>query len=114
MCNALSPEKAVIWSVLHDLAPTDLRATYFTHPAYRVWFEAVRALRHERIEISAETIHATAEAQGQVMRDIDHRALRRMLRIAPPARITDNAQLLSQALVDRHHGRTMHIERLIN
>jgi len=114
MCNALSPEKAVIWSVLHDLAPTDLRATYFTHPAYRVWFEAVSALRLDRAEISAETIHATAAAQGHAVREIDRRALQRMMRIAPPARIVDNAHLLSQALIDHHHGRAVHIERLIN
>lgn len=114
MCNALSPEKAVIWSVLHDLAPTDLRAAYFTHPAYRVWFEAVNALRLEHVEISAETIHATAEARGHAVRKIDRRALQRMVRIAPPARIVDNAQLLSQALIDRHHGRAVHIEKLIN
>ena len=104
----------MIWSVLHDLAPADLRASYFTHPAYRVWFEAVSALRLEHAELSAETIHATAKAQGHAVREIDRRALQRMVRIAPPARIADNAQLLSQALVDRHHGRAVHIEKLIN
>jgi len=118
MCNALSPEKAVIWSVLHDLAPTDpsagLRADYFAHPAYRVWFEAVRALRSDHEDVTVTAIKGVMDAQGQTMRDIDSRALGRMLRIAPPARITGNAQLLSQALVDRHHGRTVHIEKLIN
>lgn len=114
MCNALSPEKAVIWSVLHDLAPADLRAAYFTHPAYRAWFEAVRALRHKNTEVCAQTILGAVEAQDHAVREIDRRALQRMLRFAPPARIADNAQLLSQALVDRHHGRTVHIEKLIN
>ena len=114
MCNALSPEKAVMWSVLHDLASADLCADYFTHPAYRQWFEAVRALRSDQKAVTVTTVKGIMDAQGQTMRDIDRRALGRMLRIAPPARIADNADILSQALVDRHHGRTVHIERLIN
>jgi len=114
MCNALSPEKAVIWSVLHDLASVDLSAEHFTHPAYRVWFDAVRELRQGNAKINAHTIHAVAHARGHGVRELDRRALQRMLRIAPPARIADNAQLLCQALVDRHLGKPVHIEKLIN
>ncbi|HEY9079421.1 hypothetical protein [Magnetovibrio sp.] len=114
MCNALSPEKAVIWSVLHGLAPEDLRADYFTHPVYRGWFEAVDALRRDHAEVSIDAICAIAQNRGVAMRDIDRRALRRMMRIAPPGRIADNAELLGQALFDRHHGNAVHIEKLIN
>lgn len=47
MCQMLSPERAVIWSILHngelgtDVADL-LRADYFTHPPYRRWFEVAR------------------------------------------------------------------------
>ena len=118
MCNALSPERSVIWSVLHGLAlhdpPDDLSAEHFTHPTYRMWFDAVCTLRGVGCEISVPAINAVLESQGLVMRDVDHRALKRMLRIPPPSRIAENVRLLCQALRDRHQGLSVHIERLIN
>jgi len=118
MCNALSPEKSVIWSVLHGLVPDglpdDLNAEHFTHPAYRVWFDAVCELRQADAEISVSALEAVLQGRGHEMRDLDARALKRMLRISPPARIADNAVLLCQALIDRHMGRSVHLERLIN
>ena len=114
MCNALSPERAVIWSVLHDHAPADLSADHFLHPAYRMWFEAARLLREEGKSLDAAAIEAAVRRQKKSLSDRDRRALRRMLRIAPPARIADNVCLLGQALIDRHAGKAVHIERLIN
>jgi len=115
MCNALSPEKAVIWTVLHDLAPTDtLSAAHFMHPAYRVWFEIAVALRGAGGVVNEQQVVEAAHGLGRAPRPADQRALRRLLRVAPPARIRNNAALLAQALVDRHQGRRVHIEKLIN
>lgn len=118
MCNAMSPERSVIWSVLHGLAPHDapdaLSGEHFTHPTYRMWFDAVCGLRGAKREINDPAIHDILLSQGHTMRDIDRRALKRMLRLPPPTRIAENTGLLCQALRDRHQGLSVHIERLIN
>jgi len=118
MCNALSPERSVIWSVLHGLvphdAPHDLSAEYFTHPTYRMWFDALCTLCRAKREVSVSSIDAILQSQGHMMRDTDRRALKRMLRLPPSTRIAQNTGLLCQALRDRHYGLSVHIERLIN
>lgn len=114
MCNALSPEKAVIWSVLHGQASAGVRADDFTHPTYRHWFEASQSLKESDKVVSVREITAFMTARGYEVRDADVRALKRLLRVRPPMRIVGNAQILSQALADRRSGRRVHIERLIN
>ena len=118
MCNALSPEKAVIWSVLHRPPPDDLKAEYFAHRAYRLWFEAAHAIRQVSGHISVSSIEAALRPQNpdldQYLRPLDWRALERMLKVAPSPRIADNVELMCQALADQHCGLSVHIERLIN
>lgn len=114
MCNALSPEKAVIWTVLHGLAPTDVRCAHFTHGVYQSWCRAVRDVALAEGAISYESVSSALKYRGETLRPADERALRRLLRLPPPPRIRDNAELLVQALRDRQNGRRMHIEKLIN
>jgi len=122
MCNALSPEKAVIWTVLHDLvsAPTgadqavSLSREHFTHPVYQLWYGASCRLRATNRTIDVSSVAQILRQDGHAMKDRDKRALKRLLRVAPPPRIRNNAAMLAQALSDRHQGRRVHIERLIN
>lgn len=122
MCNALSPEKAVIWTVLHDLALASpgvgqaggVRREHFTHPIYQLWFDAAARLHAANRPIDATSIAELLRQGDQTMTERDNRALKRLLRVAPPPRIRNNAAMLAQALNDRHQGRRVHIERLIN
>ncbi|MBF0248222.1 MAG: hypothetical protein HQL36_09155 [Alphaproteobacteria bacterium] len=115
MCNALSPEKAVIWSVLHGLEPAGpLSADHFTLPAYRVWFACAQALRDGGEAVREDTMIRALRDAGHHPGRAELRSLKRLLGNPPPPRIRGNAGLLAQALLDRHAGRRMHIERLIN
>lgn len=102
MCNALSPERAVMWSVLHEgRADPRLAPRHFTHDAYRRWFEALN--------------DADPSALDAIVQDgRERRALDRMRRTQPPQRIRDNFELFVQALLDRDAGQAIHVERLIN
>lgn len=115
MCNAISPERAVMWTVLHQggVDPR-LRAEHFTHESYRQWFALAVELAHQGVSFSEAEFAGRAEAAGRPMDHRDRRALKRMLRVPPPPRVLSNRDLLVQALVDRHLGQRMHIERLIN
>lgn len=122
MCQMLSPERAVIWSVLHEgtldvpLA-AGVRADHFTHPPYRCWFDLADRLRRDGAAVGvvdAETFVHLLEDAGETPSHADRRALRRMFRVAPPPRIRANLGLLAQALADRHAGRRVHMEKLIN
>lgn len=108
MCNAISPERAVIWTVLFEgRADARLRAEHFTHETYARWFaRACDQLAQGRV-LAEDAFAADTAAH-------ERRALKRMLRVPPPPRVRANAELLVDALVDRHAGRRMHIERLIN
>lgn len=102
MCNALSPEKAVMWTVLYEgRAEPRLNAEDFTHDAYRRWFAALASG-------SPDAVLAAATDR------LEQRALSRMLRVPPPPRVRAHRELLIQALIDRKCGKRMHIERLIN
>ena len=106
MCNALSPEKAVMWTLLFEGAvdPT-LCAEHFTHESYRRWFN-VLAASQDGVVLDVSNFNAVDRRE--------QRALKRMLRVPPPPRVQANRALLVQALTDRHAGHRMHIERLIN
>lgn len=114
MCNALSPEKAVIWSVLHGLSTKPIKRDYFRHPTYRAWFDAVEHLRASRQALDVGNIERELDTASVPQNDAARRSLKRLLRVSLPSRIRDNAHLFTQSLADIHHGRTVHIERLIN
>lgn len=117
MCQMLSPERAVIWSILHDATvdlPTGLSVDHFTHPPYRLWFALAQRLRAAGAVTDAETFLNTLSDEALPVSHADRRALRRMFRLAPPARVRANLGLLVQALADRHAGRRVHMERLAN
>ncbi|MFC1673632.1 hypothetical protein ACFL12_05710 [Pseudomonadota bacterium] len=119
MCNALSPEKAVIWSVLHaaDLGEglgLELTAEHFTYDRYRRWFRVCAEVRAQGEALSEESFNARARVLGVVFEDAERRALKRLFRLQPPPRIRDNATAFVQALCDCRAGRRVHIERLIN
>lgn len=108
MCNAISPERAVIWTVLFEgRADERLSAEHFTYEPYARWFAKAQDLMGAGLALSEE-------AFAGATRDQERRALKRMLRVPPPPRVRANAGLLVEALVDRHAGQRMHIERLIN
>jgi len=67
MCNALSPEKAVMWSVLYQDRPICVRATHFTHPPFRVWFGAVQDLRRRGDPVTATTIENRLQADQKTL-----------------------------------------------
>ena len=119
MCNALSPEKAVMWTFLFEGAVDPaLRADHFTHESYRRWFAVLAALNDggdgQAVPLNEFVFSERAAALGHAMDHREQRALKRMLRVPPPPRVRANRELLVQALVDRHVGKRMHIERLIN
>ncbi|MCW8914790.1 MAG: hypothetical protein OQK24_02930 [Magnetovibrio sp.] len=114
MCNALSPEKAVIWSVLQGLSADELESKYFRHPIYRSWFDAAINLQRSGQPLDYVNIERVLNAQGHCQSDANQRSLKRLLRITPPPRIRENAHVFIQSLVDIHHGRRVHIESLIN
>ena len=114
MCNALSPEKSVIWSVLHGVSADHFKIEYFSHPVYRLWFEAATRLRGGGQAVNFVNIERDLDSQGLCQSDADKRALKRLLRVDPPARIQANADVFMRSLADTYHGRRVHIERLIN
>lgn len=114
MCNALSPEKAVIWTVLHDLAPEGLCREDFTYLTYQQWFTAVCRLRQKSLPVNLESIWAEVAENGHILKKLDLRSLKRLLKMPPPGRFCNNAGLFSQALVERRLDRGVHVERLIN
>jgi len=114
MCNAISPEKAVMWTLLFEGgADPSLSADHFTFEIYRRWF-CVLAGQGNGTPLSEGAFSAQVAQSGHVMDRRELRALRRMLRVPPPPRVRANRDLLVQALTDRHAGLRMHIERLIN
>jgi len=114
MCNALSPEKSVIWSVLHGVSSDHLKIEYFSHPVYRLWFEAAARLQGCGRAVNFVNIERELETLGFCQSDADKRALKRLLRVDPPSRVQDNANVFMRSLADTYHGRRVHIERLIN
>ncbi|HEY9163495.1 MAG TPA: hypothetical protein VIN57_02705 [Magnetovibrio sp.] len=115
MCNALSPEKAVMWTLLFEGAPDpELRAEHFTHESYRRWFAVMAQLMQDGEAVNEASMVKRSEASGHAMDRLEKRALQRMLRVPPPPRVRANRSLLVQALADRLLGKRVHIERLIN
>lgn len=115
MCNALSPEKAVMWTLLFEgVLDADLRAEHFTHESYRRWFAVMEALHRAGAPVDEAQMVDHAAALGYAMDHRERRALQRMLRVPPPPRVQANRALLIQALTDRLVGKRVHIERLIN
>lgn len=115
MCNALSPEKAVMWTLLFEGAPDPaLRAEHFTHESYRRWFAVMETLNSVGASVDEAQMIERAAALGYAMDHRERRALQRMLRVPPPPRVQANRALLIQALTDRLVGKRVHIERLIN
>lgn len=115
MCNALSPEKAVMWTLLFEgVLDQDLRVEHFTHESYRRWFAVMAALKHDGEAVNEAAMIGRSEALGFAMDHREQRALQRMLRVPPPPRVRANRALLVQALADRLVGKRVHIERLIN
>lgn len=117
MCNALSPERAVLWAVLHDAAVhrrvgERLHDGLFTTAFHRACFTACRTLRAAGAGRLEET--AVCAAPGTAFSDSERRALARMLRVEPPARVRDNVDDLVAALDDRAHGRAVNLLRLVN
>ncbi len=117
MCNALSPERAVLWAVLHDAAVHRrvggrLHDDLFTTAFHRACFAACRSLRAAGTGRLDEP--AMCAAPGTAFSDGERRALARMLRVAPPARVRDNVDALVAALDDRAHGRPVNLLHLIN
>ena len=114
MCNALSPEKAVIWSILHG-EPTDpVSCDTFRYAPYRLWFEAVAALHTRGHVLNFENIQNELSRNAVSMSPRDARALKRMLKNVPPPRIRDNAQAFIRALSDIQTGATVQLHRFIN
>ena len=108
MCNAISPERAVIWTVLYEgRADGRLRPGHFTHETYARWFSVAQTLIGKGGAFELEAFVYETHPH-------EHRALKRMLRVPPPPRVRTNAALLVDALIDRQAGRRVHIERLIN
>lgn len=115
MCNALSPEKAVMWTVLYEGAwDPALRPDHFTYENYRRWFRVMASLVDDAAKPDEAAFLARAEALGVEISPQERRALKRMLRVPPPPRVRANHPLLVRALTDHHAGRRVHIERLIN
>ena len=119
MCNALSPEKAVIWSVVRSA--DDWRAIrdtvkpeHFTHGPYRLAYRLAGALHAGGWTVNEATLADSADMEGLAFDPVELRALRRMVRVAPPERVRTNLTRLAEALVDRAAGRPVHIESLIN
>ena len=114
MCNALSPEKAVIWSVLRGVAVGPVQRAYFRYPVYRAWFDAANQLRTAGQAVDLAGVMGALKRAGVRQSDADTRALKRLLRVQPPRRILDNAHAFTQSLADIHSGHRVHIESLIN
>ena len=114
MCNALSPEKAVIWSVLQGTSVGAVQRAYFRYPIYRAWFDAANHLRSGGRAVDFAGVEAELKRNGVRQSDADKRSLKRMLRVQPPRRISDNAHTFTQSLADIHSGHRVHIESLIN
>lgn len=115
MCNALSPEKAVMWTFLYEGGVDPLLcAEHFTYESYRRWFAVLAASGDGRSALNESAFCERAEAMGHALDHRERRALKRMLRVPPPPRVRANRELLIQALADRFAGKRMHIERLIN
>ena len=114
MCNALSPEKAVIWSILHG-EPTDpVSCDTFRYTPYRLWFDAVTALQAQGQNLNFENIQNELNRNAVSLTSKDARALKRMLKNAPPPRIRDNAQAFIRALADIQGGAPVELHRFIN
>ena len=114
MCNALSPEKAVIWSVLHG-APTDkLLAGAFRYGPYRTLFDTALALKEQRLALSLDRFKRELARKNTSLAPQDMRALKRMLKVPPPPRIRDNAQAFIGALADIQSGQPVQLHRFIN
>lgn len=99
---------------LHDLPLDGLGPEDFTHLTYRRWFSSIRRLRQKKFYVGVDLIRADLAEQGHESSKIDLRALKRLLRMAPPRRIRNNVRLLCGALSDRRRGKTVNLHRLIN
>lgn len=119
MCNALSPERAVIWALLSERAAFEavkgvVRAEHFSHGDYRkVYAVCERAYRSEAV-LDETTFDRAATALGLSFGDKSKRGIRRMLRTAPGVRQSANVERLAQAVADIHHGRPVALHSLIN
>ena len=114
MCNALSPEKAVIWSVLQGVSVGPLQSAYFRHPVYRAWFDAANFLRRSGEAVDFANLEGELKRNGMRHSDADKRSLKRLLRVNLPRRIHHNAHAFAQSLADIHQGHRVHMESLIN
>jgi hypothetical protein len=109
----LSPEKAVIWMILHGDIPCGVSREHFTHPMYRYCFDAVSG-HFAKSAIRVSDITDILASRGHRVNRAEQRVLKRLIRIRPPARIRHNIHVLAQALINRYEGIPVHIERLIN
>ena len=104
-----------MWTFLFEGAVDPaLCADHFTHVSYRRWFAVLAALNGQAPPLDEAVFSERAAALGHAMDHREQRALKRMLRVPPPPRVRANRELLIQALADRHVGKRVHIERLIN
>ncbi|GAB6051240.1 hypothetical protein JCM17960_00600 [Magnetospira thiophila] len=119
MCNRLSPEKAVIWGVIHSrhvhdqLAPR-LTADHFTHRTYRRCFRICARIYAAGGQVTPQTLAATAAELGYDFTAADRRAIDRMLRQPPQSRMVTHAQTLAQAMIDLQAHGCANMERLVN
>ena len=102
MCQMLSPERALIWSLLHDpdqfrAVGEAVRAEHFTHIPYARWFEISRHRVTAGLPVDMKALTEAVEAAWGTISPSDRRALRRMFRVAPPRRIRTNPGLLAKA-----------------
>ncbi|CCQ73156.1 DnaB-like helicase N-terminal domain-containing protein [Magnetospira sp. QH-2] len=119
MCNRLSPEKAVIWDIIHsgriyhDLADR-LKASHFTHRPYRRIFRICETLYRSGGTVTPEAFDEVARSMGYRFDLRDRRALDRMLRQPPQARMVANVSRLAQAMIDLQSAGRADLEILAN
>lgn len=114
MCNALSPEKAVIWSVLHGASTDRLKTGTFRYAPYQTLFDVAQALKDRGQAFSLDNFKTELASKNITMPRKELRALARMLKVAPPPRIRDNAESFITALADIQSGQPVHLHRFIN
>ncbi|MEG3617178.1 hypothetical protein V5T82_01805 [Magnetovibrio sp. PR-2] len=114
MCNALSPEKAVIWSVLHGAPCETVLAGRFRYAPYQTLFEAALTLKAQGKTFNLDNFQAELSRTNASLSPKDLRALKRMLNVSPPPRIRDNANSFMRALGDIQSGQPVELHRFIN
>lgn len=119
MCNALSPERAVIWALISDRSHFDavkdvLRPEHFTHGDYQSVFAVCEKAYADGLVLDADSFESVAQDLGLSFDHKSTRAIRRMLRNDPGARQTEHMDRLVDSLIARHLGQPMVLHSLIN